>query len=123
MAVHSLEVTNENLLSVVVRMPEKEFERFLKDARERKKRETELIKKVRQSILTPDKEKIYRKLARKLSAETITPEEYQKLLELTDEMEELNVQRLECLGEIAKIRQEPFDKVMADLNIKPKSYE
>ena len=41
MAVHNVEISTENLLSAVVRMPEKDFERFLKNAKQIKEREME----------------------------------------------------------------------------------
>lgn len=122
MAVHNVEISTENLLNAVVRMPEKDFERFLKNAKQIKERETKLINKLEDFDLSPEKRKVYRQLLKKFRAEKISPEEHQKLIALTDELENLNVERVKCLIEIAKIRNSTLDEVIKDLNIKPKSY-
>jgi hypothetical protein len=123
MAVHNIEIATENLLGLVVRMPEREFDRFLKHARKIKNREEKLIEKLNKFSLLPDDEKLYRKLSQKMRAEKITSEEHKTLIKFSDKLEEMNVERLECLLEIAKIRQEPIEKVMKDLNIKPQNYD
>lgn len=122
MAVHNEEISTENLLSAVVRMPEKDFERFLKDARQVKERETRLIDKLADFDLSVEKKKNYRQLLKKFRAEKISPEEHQQLIALTEELENLNVERIKCLVEIAKLRNSTLKEVMKDLNIKPKSY-
>ena len=103
-------------------MPEKDFERFLKNAKQIKERETKLINKLGDFDLSDEKKKIYRQLLKKFRAEKISPEEHQKLIALTDELESLNVERIKCLIEIAKIRNSTLDEVMQDLDIKPKNY-
>ncbi len=122
MAVYNLEVSAENLLGAVLQMPEKEFERFFQNARQLKIREAELVKKINEFNLAPEKEKVYRNLLGKFRAEKITPAEHQELIQLTDELERLNVKRLECVAKIAEIRRQPFDKIFAELKIKPKNY-
>jgi len=62
MAVHNLEVSTENLLQAVVRMPAKEFERFLKNAKQIKDREALLIAKLDELNLSPEKENIEREI-------------------------------------------------------------
>ena len=123
MSVHNLKVSTENLLNIVVQMPEKEFARFFKNARQIKEREANLIKKIESFNLSPEKEKIYRQLLRKFRAEKISPEEHKVLIEITDELEGFTVEKLKCLVEITKIRNSTIDEVMKELNIKPKSYE
>lgn len=118
----NLEVPTENLLQAVVRMPAKEFERFFKNAKQIKDRETRLIAKLDEFNLAPEKETVYRKLLRKFRAERITPEEQQTLIKLTEELENLGVERLKCLIEIAKIRNSTIDEVIKDLNIQPQNY-
>ncbi len=118
----SLEVPTENLLSAVIRLPAKDFERFLKNAKQIRDREARLIAKIKELDLSPEKEKIYRKLLKKFRAECISPEEYDALTELTDELEEIGLQRLKCAIEIAKIRNSPIEEVYQDLKIKPKNY-
>ena len=118
----NLEVPTENLLNAVVRLPSKEFERFFKNARQIKQRETQLIAKFNEFNLSPEKEKLYRNLLKKFRAERIAPEENKTLVELTEELETLGVERLKCLIEIAKMRNSTIDEVIKDLNIKPRNY-
>lgn len=122
MAVHNLEVSTENLLQAVVRMPDKEFEQFFKNAKQIKDREARLIAKLDELNLSPEKEKIYRRLLKKFRAENISAEENQTLIELTEELETLGVERLKCLAEIAKLRNSTLDETVKDLQIKPKNY-
>jgi hypothetical protein len=122
MAVHNVEISTENLLSAIVRMPAKEFERFFKNAKQIKDREARLIARLDEFSLSPEKEKLYRKLLKKFRAETIAPEENQKLIDLTDELESLGFERLKCLAEIAKIRRSTLEEVVKDLNIRPQNY-
>lgn len=123
MAVHSLEISTENLLGIVLQMPKDEFDHFLKDAQRLKKRELELIKKIRALKFTSEKEKKYRELNKKFQAENITPEDHKNLLKLSEELESFGVERLKCLVEISKIRNKPLEEIMDELSIKPKNYE
>jgi uncharacterized protein YjaZ len=123
MAVRNLEITTENLLGAVINLPKNEFERFVSNARRLKRREESLIAKLDTFDLSSEEKEIYRKLSRKFRAENITGEEQKKLTRLTDKLESLNVERLKCLVEIAKIRQKTLPDVMKELDIKPKNYE
>jgi hypothetical protein len=123
MAIHSIEITTENLLGMVLQMPKKEFDHFLKDAQRLKNREVELIKKLKRLDLSPEKQKVYRSLLKKFRAENIASEEYRTLLQISEELEKIGVERLKFLIEISKIRNKTLDEIMEELNIKPKSYE
>lgn len=123
MRVHSVEITTENLLGVVVNLPKNTFEQFVSDARKLKRREESLVAKLPKFDLSVDEREIYQKLLHKFRAENITSDEHKQLTSLTDKLEGLNVERLKCLVEIAKIRQKTLREVMTDLNITPKSYE
>lgn len=122
MAVQNLEIPTENLLSAVVRLPAKDFERFFKNAKQLKDREASLITKIGELDLSPEKEKIYRRLLKKFRAERIAPDEHALLTDLSEELEEIGVRRLECAIEIAKIRNLTLEEVYRDLKIKPKNY-
>jgi arginyl-tRNA--protein-N-Asp/Glu arginylyltransferase len=98
----NVEVPTENLLNAVVRMPAKEFARFLKNAKQIKDREASLIAKIKKFNFSPEKEKLYRQLLKKFRAEKI--------------------ERLKCLAEIAEIRNSTLDDIVRDLKIKPKNY-
>lgn len=122
MEVQNLEVTTENILSAVVRMPENEVDKLFKDAKRLKKREAELIKKVKNIDLSLEDQKVYRKLLKKFRAEKIMPEEHKQLTGFIEELEEISLKRLEWLYEISQIRQQPIDEIMKELEIKPKNY-
>jgi hypothetical protein len=123
MSVQNLEITTENLLSVVVNLSKNEFDRFFSDARKLKKREETLLAKLRKFDLSVDEQKIYQKLQSKFRAENITTDEQKTLTDLSNKLEELNVGRLKCLVEISKIRKKDLPQIMKELNIKPKNYE
>lgn len=123
MSVRNTEITTENLLQAVVNLPKNEFERFFSDARKLKRREERLLAKLPTFDLSEAERKIYRQLWRKFRAENISDEEHKQLTDLIDKLEGLNVERLQCLVEIAKIRRKSLREVMEELGIKPKSYE
>lgn len=123
MAVRNVEMTTENLLGAVINLPKNEFERFVSNARKLKKREESLLAKLDTFDLTTEEQESYRKLSRKFQVENVTDEEQKELTSLVDKLESLNVERLKCLVEIAKIRQKTLPDVMRELDIRPKSYE
>lgn len=122
MTVQNLEVTTESILSAVIRLPDNEVDKLFKDAKRLKKREAELIKKVKNTDLSPDDQKFYGKLLKKFRDEKITPEEHKKLIEFNEELENIGVKRLEWLYEISQIRQQSLTDIMRELDIKPKNY-
>jgi hypothetical protein len=122
MAVQNLKVTMESILSAGVRMPESEVEQLFRTAKKLKKREAELIDKIKQADLSAEKKKIYGKLLKNFRAERITPEEHKQLIEITEELETISAKRLEWLYEISQMRQQSLDEIMKELNIKPKNY-
>ena len=123
MSVQNLEITTENLLSVVINLPKNEFDSFVANARKLKRREESLIAKLDKFDLSNEEQKVYRKLLQKFRTENITNVELKQLTALTDKLEGLNIERLKCLVEIAEIRQKTLPEVMKELGIKPKSYE
>ncbi len=118
----NLEVTTENLLNAVAQMPESEFIRFVEKVKEiRIKRkplaENDLIHKIN-TIYSAEKRQRYNRLYEKFKEENITPKEHKELLKLNDEFEILNAERLEYLGELAKLREQPFEKVVKEFKTK-----
>lgn len=118
----NLEVTTENLLNAVAQMPESEFIRFVEKVKEiRIKRkplaENDLIHKIN-TIYSAEKRQRYNRLYKKFKEENITPKEHKELLKLNDEFEILNAERLEYLGELAKLREQPFEKVVKEFKTK-----
>lgn len=80
--------------------------------------EAELVQQIRQG-LPPDLEQHYRELREKLQAETLTPDEHQELLTLTDTLEQADADRLERLIALAQMRQISLPDLMHQLGIQP----
>ncbi len=64
----------------------------------------------------------YNELIAKRQAETLTPDEYEELLGLTQQVERLDVRRLEHLAELARLRGTSLTALMENLGIRPPSY-
>jgi hypothetical protein len=129
MAVHNLEISTDNLLNVVVQMPEKEFDRFFKKVSELRKKgkngkispkESEMIYKINTIIPTNLRER-YNELYDKFRHKTLSEAENQELLKLNDELEMLNAERLKYIGKLAKLRGQTLEEVIQDLKIKTSS--
>ncbi|HEX3552938.1 MAG TPA: hypothetical protein VIA62_06885 [Thermoanaerobaculia bacterium] len=65
----------------------------------------------------------YTALKAKRQAETLTPQEQAELITLSDKIEETNVQRMENVIQLARLRQTSVDALMDDLGIKSPLYE
>ena len=128
MAVHNLEISTENLLGIVLQMPEKDFNQFIEKARKLRqksvktewtKREIELIKQVNECVLSNEEQTRFDKLVKKRRAEKISQNELQELIDLTEKSENLNVERVKILLTLAKSKKINIDEVMEKLGIKP----
>src|SRR5256885_2256807 len=58
-------------------------------------------------------------LIAKRQAETLTPDEQQELITLSDQIEAANVQRVEALAELARLRNTTLSALILDLGLKP----
>ena len=126
MSVHSVEITTENLLSAVAQMPEREYERFIQKANKLRKKnltdkksrkESDLILKIN-TIFPTDKRERYNKLYAGFRENSLSETEHQELLTLNEEFEILNAKRIKYVGELAKLRHQTLEEVIADLQIK-----
>lgn len=124
----NLEVSTENLLNAVVQMPAKEFESFFEKARKLRqkpngsrwtKREIELIKKLNDLVLSPEKQSRFNTLVKKRRAEKITEAELEELIALTEESEALNVKRIEIIARLANAKNKTLPEIMDELEIRP----
>jgi len=79
--------------------------------------ETELMRKINKG-LPLDIQKRYDFLLTKKKAQELSDDEYVELLELTSFSEQFNVQRLERIVELSKIRNKPFDELILELGLK-----
>lgn len=82
------------------------------------KLESELLQKINQSLSQVEWTK-YRELIAKRKTETIAPQELLELTAISDQLEELNVKRIEHLAELAKIRTTSLPILMKELGLKP----
>ena len=67
-------------------------------------KESQLLQKINRG-LSPETWQHYRDLIEKRHQETLTPEEQNQLIQISDQLEELNASRMEPLVELAQIRQ------------------
>ncbi|MCP4418960.1 MAG: hypothetical protein GY805_20275 [Chloroflexi bacterium] len=79
--------------------------------------ETELLDRINKTVLSPLEKERMRKLSDMLAEESITEEEHQELIDLTDKSELLNVERLTAVSQLATLRQKPFRDVMMELGL------
>ena len=128
MAVQNIEVTTESILSAVVRMPEREFNEFIKKAKKLRNgsdttkwtnNEVKLIQKLNSLVFSAKKQNRFDELVSKRRNEEISKIELKELIELTEEDEELAVKRLKILGKLADSKNKSLREIMQILEIKP----
>jgi hypothetical protein len=78
--------------------------------------EAELIQQINIGLSPSDWEKYHALIVRR-QAETLTQDEYQQLVSMSDRLEELNVQRIQSLIQLAKLRQQTLPELMKNLGI------
>ena len=79
--------------------------------------ETDLLQQINQG-LSPTIRARYEELNAKLHDETITPAEHEELLQLTDQIEQSDAERLRHLIALAQLRQVSVDTLMDQLGIR-----
>ena len=121
------QLSKEDLLQAVQQLSLPELEGFVQDIIALKakhqspslsKDETELLLKINQGIPQAIQQR-YQILINKRNQETLTEQEYQELLQLTDKVEIHQAQRLDYLGQLAQLRQISLTNLMTQLGIKP----
>jgi hypothetical protein len=121
-----IEVTAENLLDAVVRMPKGEFDSLVESARKLRRKlepaaavtpaEADLLHRIN-SIFPSRKRKRYNDLYAKFKNSELEPSERSELDGLIDEFETLNADRLELIGKLAEIRRESIDDVFVSFEL------
>lgn len=123
----TIQIENEQLLQAALQMSREELEQFvarlfaLKARQETpglSERETELLMKINQG-LPPNTQHRLNELIDKRQSYTITQEELQELIQLTDQAESFDVERLKQLIELAHLRGVTLDELITKLGIKP----
>jgi hypothetical protein len=84
--------------------------------------EIELMEKISQPV-PPQLHQRLRTLIRQQPDENLTPEEQQELIQLTQQVELLNVDRITHLASLAKIRQTTIPKLIEELGLRPIEYD
>ena len=122
----TMELPSGELLKAVEQLSSPDLEQFAQQivrllARRRapvlSRTEAELLLEINQSALPASLQARRDALVAKRQAETLTPGEREELIHLTDQLGELNVQRLEYLTELARLRQTSLAALMEDLGI------
>lgn len=81
------------------------------------KNEAELLKRINQGVPFNVQTR-YDELAIKRDAETLTAQEYDELLQLTEQIEKVDAERLRNLAELARLRKTSLDALMDELDIR-----
>jgi hypothetical protein len=80
--------------------------------------ESELLLEINRGLLPSSAERYKELMSRRRTGE-LTPEEHRELLDLTDEAEQLQADRIERLAQLARLRGKPLRAVMDELGIRP----
>jgi len=124
------QLSTDDLLQAVKQLSSSELERFIwkiiafqahRKAPGLSKDESELLLKINQGIPS-DVQVRYDELIAKQKSETLTSEEYDELLQLTDQVEKLDAKRVESLKELARIRCTSLTEIMEELHIQTPVY-
>jgi len=124
------QVPPAELLKAVEQLSQPELEQFVsqvislrakRHAPSLPRRDSELLLKINEGV-PPDTQKRYDELIAKRQAETLTPAEYEDLLRLTQQVEKLQVRRVEYLAELARQRGTSLTELMENLGIRPPAY-
>jgi hypothetical protein len=83
--------------------------------------EAQLLLRINQGIPS-DLRSCYQALREKRDAETLDDKEYESLIQLSNQIEQIGAQRLQALAKLAQIRQVSLLDLMETLGIQPVSY-
>ncbi|WP_020559728.1 hypothetical protein [Thiofilum flexile] len=124
------EVSTEQLLHSVANLPANDLEAFVAKVLTLRAKlkapsipttEVQLLTHINQG-LPAQEQKRWTQLEQKRQEETLTPEEHQELLKLNDQLEQLNVVRMQALTKLAFIRQISITTLMQNLGIRTPDY-
>ena len=83
--------------------------------------ESKLLLKINQPVPSVLRSN-YQVLREKREAETLTDDEYDRLIQLSEQIESIGTQRLEALATLAQLRQISLVELMKTLGIEPVTY-
>ena len=119
------ELSVEQLIKAVTQLPQTEFKEFLHtisrihplhEEHRLSARESQLFLHINQGIPTAMQQR-YDELIEKRDVRSLTSEEYNELLQLTDQVEPLDAKRVEYLLELARLRKQPLSLLMEELGL------
>ncbi len=118
-------MSTRELLKAVERLKPSQLDRFVSDVIALKAQrqaprltaaETVLLQKINQGLSPPIRKK-WQQLVRKRDARKLTPKEYQELLRLVDQIEELQTNRVKWMVQLAQLRKTSLDELIKELGI------
>lgn len=121
-----IEVSTEQLLRAVERLPPQEFDAFVsrivalraqRTATALSQEETTLLLQINAGLSAAHQRR-YDELVAKRQAETITPAELQELIQMTDVIEQQDAHRLAALIDLAHLRKTTVSALMNTLGIR-----
>ncbi len=124
------ELSTDNLLKAVSQLNKHEIEQFVSQVinlraqrfvQKLSQAEAQSIMKINQG-LPAEVQKRYDELVDKRRDESLSSEEYDELLHLTNQIENLEVRRMQYLSELARYRKVSLTELMEDLGIQPPVY-
>ena len=125
-----IEIDVDEVLEGVARLDNQELEQFVdrvialraqRNAVSLPKNEADLLEQINRGV-PPDVRRRYDDLNDKLHDETITPAERQELLDLSDQIEIADAERMRRLTALAQLRNVSVDTLMAQLGIRRPHY-
>jgi hypothetical protein len=125
------QVTLEELLRAVSRLSSPDLNEFVqrvlllqsqRRAPTLPEAEAELLLKINQGP-PEDVWQRYGELVARRKGESLTSEEHQELLHLSDEIDTRHTRRVECLAELARLRNTSLRQLMDELGIRPAPHE
>jgi len=125
-----IQLSSEDLLKAVEQLSHEDLKIFIsqvitlqaqRNTSHLNQRESELLLKINQ-IIPSDIQNNYNNLIAKRDSLTLTNNEHQELLRLTEEIELQEAQRVECLVELANLRGTSLNTLMDNLGIQMQTY-
>lgn len=125
-----IEVSTEQLLRAVERLPAQDLEAFVaqvialraqRNAPHLTQEETALLRQINAS-LAPELQRRFDELVAKRQAETIAPDELNELIKITEQIEHHDAERVAALNDLAHLRQITTPTLMNLLGIQAPTY-
>lgn len=124
------QLPTEQLLEAIGQLNQTELDEFVRQvitlrakrqAPSLSKTETELLQRINQGIPARVKKRAEVLIAKR-QKETLTAQEHAELIQLTEQIEELEAERVTHLAELARLRQVPLGELLTQLGIQPPDY-